>query len=738
MTYIGLPISVLDDSAFQLSTALRQYCGDVNLSDVFFFDQKIIISQMDSMSTMFSMEVVYSAILKRRWLKHSYYVLLPSKRRLVDYWRNNPDRKPAFADKHLFGDTRKAEFKNAIRNLKLEDHFSPLINENTDPNRMVNFLNQYEIVYTTSINVLGAKIKMYAPAKYYDYDESIIRMKKIFLHSQNIHDVKGRIVVGSIISAGDVRSITCMQEFWQLDNCYPQLYSLAKKYFERYSNTAKILSPYVMCSLINGVNSVKGRYDPSEVRTAKSLGLNLRARYVPSRLNQALEVCDIMMVAWDVYNGLPTDTSYLLKLVGVPRYFITLLNIEFNDHVIGTRLHNGMFHDWFMTLVMFTDMIIDVRTKLKFMLGTGNCNYVMFNGALNYHNQKIDFPSNYMDPIGVCMEKGSFKSTLVTLLTNLKIGDTQIFFPNTFIDSDDAGDQLTPTFEERLHQEITQLYGDHIFDNWYSDQYGIDVDLVGSQMYPIFLKLYEQLIIPNARDLYTKMNTVSRNITFAHTDMELLNGNWSGSIMRCHTNFVAEENIIKRQDRVGGVKFQLCLAFCYKIMGTSALTQPISLLLKGMTTMWLANADELVKYPKSTGSRVLAWYVPSAVLMRHGWCSCYKYSHVTCAFIRGIPEDLDQLDLVDFSKYRATLTIKPEVIGIFNGYRAVRVLVQWHTPKLPIRSLISRCAFTPSQYYHMSIHCNCELPSNDVVHKCGLTLARLNGEVPIDTTSSAE
>ncbi|AMU04174.1 mu A [Mahlapitsi orthoreovirus] len=741
MAYLAIPVpatSHLVDTTWNVIEQLTAENRNTLDNDVYVIDQTHVIVQLQNLVSSLPTNEVAQALLLRRWQHASVIRILPSKRKLVDYWRNNKSLAPESLPKALFGDTRSKEFYNALRNFKYTDYFTPVYSEQQDLRKLMLWLNQYSIVYSDTVNVLGAKTQLHVPLKYYDISTGILKEHQIQKHSYVYKQLpNARVYVGVIPSAGGGNSVCLNLEQWIPDSTAAILLQLMHEYHNIYFNTSREINVKMAVALLRGERKLNEKVSLKEARAAKSIGMVVRALRQPRHVNTALiNIMDVIITCWPKIPSDPYNPTMKYQLVGVPTSLCHYMKISVSEAVQNVRESDGMFQKWFLTLILYSDTVKDLRKRRTILLsptaGGNEIHFCRIDAFINYRCQ--DLPMNRQGriaPYGICMAKGSFKSTLVDVISEFNVDNTQVIFSNTIVDSDEIGDRFDPTLEEMILDKLAvhfQVPHAKVPDVLCGGKDYLDLDIVSTVMFPIFRDVLHMYLTPLARKTYTDLNEVSRSLVFAHSDSELLNANWTGRLSRCDINFDDEMNVLMRKNRVGGQWFQLALSRCYKLYASPAWNEPVSLVLKSITVPWLDNATLLSEHPRALSSRVLAWYIPSSVMKEFGWCTCSEHFHVTYTFIRGHPDDLRILDLKNWKRYRARITVFPEVHQVVGDRRLVKVGVHWLTETVPLEMLEQRALFTPFQMYHLTMDCQCPVGRKEVVYKTHLTLAMIGVE----------
>nr|QPB10699.1 MAG: mu A NTPase [Cataraqui virus] len=671
---------------------------------------------------------VLSGIIFRDWRRQSVIKLLPSKGRLLEFLRANRGCLPDGFDLKLLDKSN----RHAINNFRVADWFSPLVTESTSIKTYQKWLNSHPTVYSLTHKVIGATVQLYAPLKYYDLSIDVMRDLKIIKAGDSVDQHScARLYVGILPSVATGSCVLSSRDSWESADIIPFARAIQLEYDKHYRMTARYLDDELIAALILGNKSVRGlRCHPLMARAAKSVGISVKSITPPRGLNTSvISVVDLIIECR--HSMLPTERPYKLKLVALPSSLLRHLDLSVSQTWHGIRDSTGMFEMWFMILTLTCDSIVDAHGSYHPLIPAATdpraINYVTIHSIVGQRVQSLPaLQKGRLASVGLAMAKGSFKSTMVKFLTGLEVAGTHIMYPNTIVDSDDVGDSLDPTFEVRLHAEITKLIPD--FDEKIRlPNNDIDMSFVATHMYPIFLRLVKDDLTPRAMEKYSDDGPHMRSLTYAHADSEFLNACWIDRIERAFIHYKEEDNIMLRPNRIGGVWFQLALSRCYKMFATSASPSPISMFLKALFVPWIEAEPLLSQFDHAHSSRVLAWYIDPHYWHDNGWCSCDPHRHVTFSFIRGVPEDLAFLDLQDWGRFRATINVYPELLDIDPSLRVLKVAVHWTSQRPAIDVFDGRALFTPFQYYHLSMHCSCPLGQPFHVRSVSMRLATISG-----------
>ncbi|AOM63688.1 muA [Reptilian orthoreovirus] len=736
MSYLALPIPT---SEHTVDTVKRVIATILNIpdkdifSDCFILDQEYAIRQLSSTIEGIDPQEMIRALLKRLWQHQCVVKLLPSKRRIVEVWRNNRHLAPTSAPAAIFGPLKSERYLRAYRNLRIEDHYQPLYREGVPFSTLVKWENNIATVYSLTPDIVGAPLQLMFPAKYYDIAEDVLKELQVRRHNQKFLDQpRVRVLIGTIPSAAQGNCVVLENVQWNTITATPILLEIMSNYHALYANTSREVSIPVAQAMLSGVKRLGLRVAAQEARAAKAIGISTRVRVTPRHINTMLiNVCDVLVTCWRSYTNSYLDAPIGLTFRAVPTSILTLMNLVPSEEVLPLRDEKGMFVQWFMALALFSDKVVRTRSKDNYVInpatGPDVLNFIRVDNVVKFCCQRLDLQrEGRLTSIGLCMPKGSFKTTMLSILGEINVASTQVIFSNTVVDSDDVGDSLDPTFEQQLLTAVAGAFGcteDRVSSALCGDKDVLDLNIMASVMYPIFLDLVSSVLRPQAQKHYVTVTEDMRSLTFAHADSELLDAGWNGRLYRGHIVFDDELNVLMRDSRVGGRWFQLALSRCYKMYASPASTYPVSILLKSLVVPWLDSRDVLAQEDRELNTRVLAWYIPPQILENNGWCSCSEHSHVTYSFIRGHSEDLKLLDLKDWRRFRVKIVVEPKVIGVTKDRRMIRATVHWMTEPVPMEMFEHRALMTPFQKYHMTMSCDCPLVGRQFTYKVGLTLA---------------
>nr|UYV50496.1 minor core protein muA [Muscovy duck reovirus] len=702
---VGSRITALDRTIDALTSKPR-----TELHDVYTIDPSLTLRQIELISSGTSMDDIARGLLHRDWRRQTVVTLLPSRRALLDYLLSNPSACPDGLDR-----SRLKSFQKRPNDFRVSDFFSPLITESTSIGTYSRWLNAHPVIFSVTHKVVGARLRLFGPAKLYTLSPDVLRELSILKSLDRVLVTPtARVYVSCFPSASTSNCVLSARERWNAPDVHPVVKAIQLAYDHQYRVTARYLSDPLASALLLGTQSVRSlKVPPIEARAARSVGVRVQSMTPPRGINTSIiQVIDLRVQCR--HSLIPIERPFPLTLVGLPSCLLQHLELTLSDSWTPIRDSTGMFAMWFMVLTLTCDKIIDGRGNAVFLTpgstAASSINYVQLVSTSSPRPQSLaSNASGRIDSVGLCMPKGSFKSTMIKFLTGLEICGTRVMYSDVVMDSDDVGDSLDPTFETALHDELLSLDPPFDLDKLASSTDLVDQSYVASHMYPTFLRLVNELLTPRASELYSEHSAEFRSLTYAHADSEFLNACWTARLMRCFINYYEEQNILLRPGRVGGVLFQVALSRCYKMFATSTPSVPLSLFLKSLFVPWIEAAPLLAPLTPNESSRVLAWYIPDSYWTENGWCMCDKHRHVTFSFIRGLPADLSVLDLFDWSRFRATIGVDTTLLELGTDIRAVHVSVFWTSQKPTVDVFDNRALFTPFQHYHLSLHCRCAL-----------------------------
>nr|AAT52024.1 minor core protein muA [Avian orthoreovirus] len=721
---VGSRITALDRTIDAITLKPR-----IDLQDVYTIDPTLTLRQIELISSGTSMDDIARGLLHRDWRRQSIIILLPSRRSLLEYLLSNPSACPDGLDR-----SRLKGFQKRPNDFRVQDFFSPLITDTTSIATYSRWLNAHPVVYSTTHKVAGARVRLFGPAKLYILSPDVLRELSILKSTDRIFVVPtARVYVGCFPSASTSNCVLTARERWDAPDVHPVVKAIQLAYDHQYRVTARYLSDPLVSALLLGNRSVKTlKVQPVEARAARSVGIRVQAMTPPRGINTSIiQVIDLRLQCR--HSLIPTERPFPLTLIGLPSCLLHHLDLTLSDDWVPIRDHTGMFEMWFMILTLTCDKILDGRGNAVFLIPSStnalSINYVQLTSTASPRPQSLAAnASGRIDSIGLCMPKGSFKSTMIKFLTGLEICGTRVMYSDVVMDSDDVGDALDPTFETALYDALLALDPPFDVDKLASPTDLVNQEYVASHMYPTFLRLVNELLTPKALELYSERSVEFRSLTYAHADSEFLNACWTARLMRCFINYHEEQNILLRPGRIGGVLFQVALSRCYKMFATSTPASPLSLFPKSLFVPWIESAPLLASLTPNESSRVLAWYIPSSYWSDNGWCTCDAHRHVTFSFIRGLPADLSVLDLFDWSRFRATINVDTSLVELGADIRAVKVSVHWTSQKPTVDVFDNRALFTPFQHYHLSLHCNCAPGRPFFAKNMKLYLSTVGGE----------
>nr|UPQ51128.1 muA [Avian orthoreovirus] len=666
---VGSRITALDRTIDALTLKPR-----TELHDVYTLDPSLTLRQIELISSGTSMDDIARGLLHRDWRRQTVITLLPSRRTLLDYLLSNPSLCPDGLDR-----SRLKGFKKRPNDFRISDFFSPLITESTSISTYSRWLNAHPIIFSITHKVVGARLRLFGPSKLYTLSPDVLRELSILKSTDRVLVTPtARVYVSCFPSASTSNCVLSARERWNAPDVHPVVKAIQLVYDHQYRVTARYLSDPLASALLLGTQSVRSlKVPPIEARAARSVGVRVQAMTPPRGINTSIiQVIDLRLQCR--HSLVPVERPFPLTLVGLPSCLLQHLELTLSDSWTPIRDSTGMFEMWFMVLTLTCDKIVDGRGNAVFLTpgstASSSINYVQLVSTSSPRPQSLaSNASGRIDSVGLCMPKGSFKSTMIKFLTGLEICGTRVMYSDVVMDSDDVGDSLDPTFETTLFDELMALDPPFDLDKLASSTDLVDQSYIASHMYPTFLRLVNELLTPRASELYSEHSAEFRSLTYAHADSEFLNACWTARLMRCFINYYEEQNILLRPGRVGGVLFQVALSRCYKMFATSTPSVPLSLFLKSLFVPWIESASLLAPLTPNESSRVLAWCIPEPQWTESGWCMCDKHRLFNFPFIRGLPADLLAIGLFDWSRFRATIGVDTTLVELGTSIRAIRV-----------------------------------------------------------------
>nr|QSR83630.1 mu 2 NTPase and capsid core protein [Mammalian orthoreovirus] len=716
MAYIAVPAVVESRSseAIGLLSSFGVDVGTAESADVVYQDHDFVLDQLQYMLDGYEASDVIDALVFRNWTHFSGFCLLPPKSQLLEYWKSNPAIIPDNVDRRLKKrlmmkkDLRKDdEYNQLVRAFKISDVYSPLVSSTTSPMTMIQNVNQNEIVYTTTDRVIGAKISLYAPRKYYASTLSFTSSRCIVPFGKPLGRVNiGRFNIGTfpsiaspkcfVMSGVDIESIP--NEFIKL--FYQRVRSV-------HANILNDVSPQVLTDMIH--HKRLRVVTPSDRRVAQIMHLPYHVKRGAQHVDvYRVDVVDLMFEVIDMKEGL-RNISRKLVMHSIPVCIIELLGIELTDYCI--RQEDGMFTDWFLLLTMLSDGLTDRRTHCQYLINPSSVPpdvilNISVSGFANRHSIDV-LPDMYdfIKPIGAVLPKGSFKSTIMRVLDSISILGVPVLPKSNVVDSDEVGEQMSPTFEHAVMEIYKGVAGVDSLDDLI--KWVLNADLVPhddrlGQLYQTFLPLAKDLLAPAARLFYDNAMSEGRFLTFAHADSELLNANYFGHLLRLKIPYITEVNLMIRKNREGGELFQLVLSYLYKMYATSAQPMWFGSLLRLLICPWLQMEKLIGDADTCLTSAEVGWHIPKEHLLQDGWCGC-EDGFICYLIIRAPKLVLEELSTKNWSQYHAQVIITDEIlIGDPRRVNAKVVIKGNHLPS----KLISRYAcFSLTASYEMRLTC---------------------------------
>nr|AXY93786.1 core NTPase [Avian orthoreovirus] len=711
MAYLATPVLAVGDPNACLTKSILGLTNRniESLPSVSYISPTLTLRQIDLVSSGVPISEVASAIIHRDWRRPCSIRLLPSKRSLLEYLHANPSILPQGLTLPMV-----RGFLKQPGNFRMSDFFRPLITEATPLLTAVRWMNSSPTVFSLTHKVVGGKLYLYAPQRYYSFTPDLYRELSIGKSSDRVVVLPpSRVYVGAFPSAASGNAALVDRVRWMADDVHPMVKALQCAYDARYRMTARYLSDPLTAALLQGETSVRKLKVPAiEARAARSIGIRVHSLTPPRGINtQVIHVTNLAIMCR--HSMVPTERPYKLVFHALPHVLLAHLGLTLSEDWVPIRDETGMFQMWFMVLTLTCDKISDASGRLVSLtpdsISPTAINFVQLLSTTAPRSQSLTMMvRGRLDSVGLCMAKGSFKSTMVKFLTGLSVCGTRIIYPDTIMDSDDVGDALSPTFEQMLLDDLLASPGSFDLAKLESSTDLVNQSYVATHMYPTFLRLLRDKLTPKAMSMYTERSSSFRSLTYAHADSEFLDACWTARLDRAYINYREEENILLRPNRVGGPLFQVALSRCYKMYATSAPLEPISLFLKSLFVpclkpppFWAITRE---RSPLACWRGTLTPNVADA-----GWCTCDPSRHVTYTFVRGLPDDLAYLDLLEWSRFRATIEVLPQLLDLGNEFRIVAAKVHWVSQRPAIEMFDGRALFTPFQHYHVSMHCNCPL-----------------------------
>nr|WND64015.1 mu-2 protein [Mammalian orthoreovirus] len=715
MAYIAVP-AVVDSKSSESIGLLESFGVEIgpSLPDISYQDHDYVLDQLQYMLDGYDAGDVIDALTHRNWMKYAYYVLLPSKNQLLEYWRSNAQSIPDSVDRRLRRklamkrDMRKDdEFNQLVRAFKMSDVFTPLVSATTSPMTMVQMINQNEVVYTTTDRILGARIALYAPRKYYATIMSFSTSRYISPFGKApTRNPCARFNIGTfpsiasskcfIMDGVDIESIP--NEFIKL--VYQRVRQL-------HANVLNDISPKLLSDMLAHRRLRVER--PADRRVAQLMHLPYHIKAGGGHADvYRVDVVDVLMEVVNVEHGL-RNISRKLTMNTIPVVVIEMLGLELADYCI--RQEDGMFTDWFLLLTMLSDGLVDRRTRAQYLINPSSLPPdVMLNISITgfVNRRSVDVMPDIYDfvkPIGAVLPKGSFKSTIMRVLDSIVILGVQILPRSHVVDSDEVGEQLHPTFERavmEIHKSIADVESLDELISWVLKEDLTPHDQRLGQLYQSFLPFAKDLLAPMARQFYDSMMAQGRFLTFAHADSELLNANFFGHLMRLKIPYITEVNLMIRKNREGGELFQLVLSYLYKMYATSAQPQWFGSLLRLLICPWL-NMERIIGDAEVTAtSATIGWIIPKEHLSNDGWCGC-EDGFVAYAVLRAPRQVIEELAAKNWGQYHAQVIVTTNVA--VGDPRRVQVHVVIKGNHLPAKMISRYACFSMTVRYVMHITC---------------------------------
>uniref|UniRef100_A0AAU7LKG1 VP5 protein n=1 Tax=Spot-less plunderfish reovirus TaxID=3138863 RepID=A0AAU7LKG1_9REOV len=519
-----------------------------------------------------------------------FFILLPPWRRLAEELHSRKGSGEWDIPRETITKVMNGE-KTTLRMSDFISETAPIVNKETGLHNMVKLVTSNKFVYTTTLDVMGGPIRRWGPERLYaTFGTHVMR---------NVH--KPTWEPQTIVRSGvyiTPAPVTSVQNAVLLSSAHwpPSLQFGAIM--------DQIRTTYIMTGRVSTLSMLQmylGMTKKSPILMEKSTEKARKMLRLPADKSTLTEEGGLLRRVHRsdlrvTLNSDP-DASGKTRRQHISIYGALVNVLELHKVEMGTtysiRLESGMLVEWFMlTLLLCLKLTGQNGRELKIDSAYGGPSPLTY--AIITHMtpvRQVPYAPDQqarLNSYAIAMNKGSFKSTLISILERL-LPDTRVFNPLAVIDSDDIGNKLSPTFENQLLNEW-QKRGVRVMDKAalaIMGQPGGSLDEL-DVMYNIFIKLYKEVMTPFMRKELGDIVNNGITLVNAHCDSELLDANIPVDVNRCVIPMVTTSNIVIRPGRVGGTMMQLCLDYCYKCYAAESNYVPLGQILQPLLDPWFA------------------------------------------------------------------------------------------------------------------------------------------------------
>nr|QFO86681.1 VP5 [Grass carp reovirus] len=521
---------------------------------------------------------------------------------------------------------------------KISDYIDGLVTSSSDVLTGVKRVQNGAVCYTTTLMVLGAPIRKWCQDD--AYSGAYARADIKALHRPNWPvppKVTTRILITNLPLGISENAIMLDRAYWPPDVTHGTL--LLERY-DAFVSTARICDLIAVAMLLGVEKRLPRKVDESYRSALRMLRLPFRdhAQSVTSGTATGTITCDIRVRLTCKNPNSPKVAARTVTILSVLTSLLSIYNVDI-DVDYPLRQETGEMVEWILIVIMLSS---GLRTSggqavcwdAAFTISTPFDTITVMHRSPDKYKISPSYLSDTAHVYTIAMAKGSFKSTILKALSSW-FEDKRIFDSAAAFDSDDAGNTVSPTFEELLLTEWRKL-GTVLCDEaamaLVTGTEGCATSL--ADLYDAFVTTYASTVTPVIRDTIGPLLRRGISWFFVHCDTEVQNANISTHTFRCHIPMVTQSNILIRTGRCGGVTFQVILDYCYRCLAAGADEMWFGDAVRPLLDPWL-RASSLVGY----GWLAVGIGVPGTSLAKAGWgvstdiiyraTYCYIYAPVT-------------------------------------------------------------------------------------------------------------
>ncbi|QBC40933.1 VP4 [Marbled eel reovirus] len=546
------------------------------------------------------------------------FKLLPKRKRFCQWLLDNPSANEWHIPVPLLRATV------ASRHVKEDvfDHVPGLISPNASlpetARRSVGTGN----VYTRTTAALGAPVALAAPVEYYSGYLSAFELTGIYKADWSHPTFKPSEICFTLIpNLTGPRTFLLSRDHIQLDDAYP----LAGAYtiLRRGPANARRLLPVdcLLTRLVPGVERPTWSGDLDDIFKALRLSRPTK-ELAQQQYGAVIPICDVTLrLCGDLDTTQGGPQPLLVTIRSLPFHLWHKLGINLKTRY-PLRDETTMFVPWMLLTMLMSDGVYLAGSNRPILLDTAaiGAKPFMVVEPLSLSSSRLvntrATPLTTLNTAAIVLPKGTYKSTLIKTVTALLPPGHDVFPQASVSDSDDLGNLLTPTFEERVLGSFEQLSADVLEQAALSitGQQHVPTE-IDPQLYQKFTSIYDADMVPLQRSRSSDLTGRGRGLMFVHCDYEVTAANLPVSIFRAKIPADNVVTILARPGRIGGVFFQVLLDHCYKLMGTVLAPRWAGQLYRQLFGPWFTVADLNL----SLRAVDLLITIPVAPLLAAGW-----------------------------------------------------------------------------------------------------------------------